>query len=169
VVLQDTLLFAASAHDNIAYGAPGATAKDVEAAARLANAHRFIEALPQGYDTLVGERGATLSGGQRQRISLARAAVRHSPLLILDEPTASLDEENARLVTEALERISVERTTLLVSHDLDLVSRADLILYVDGGRIVERGTHAELLRANGRYAYAYRLQTFGREAASVAG
>ena len=150
VVLQDPMLFAASVRDNIAYGAPRATAGEIGAAALLASAHGFIGALSSGYDTMLGERGVTLSGGQRQRIALARAAVRRSSILILDEPTTGLDDENARAVTDGLRAIARGRTTLLVSHDLDLVSRSDLILFLDGGRVVERGTHEELMHANGR-------------------
>ena len=159
VVLQDTILFSASVRDNIRYGAPGASEAEIGAAALLSSAHSFIEAFPDGYDTMVGERGVTLSGGQRQRIALARAAVRRSSILILDEPTTGLDGENARAVTHGLEAIARGRTTLIVSHDLELVSRADLILFLDGGRVLERGTHDELMRTGGRYAYAYRLQT----------
>jgi ATP-binding cassette subfamily B protein len=158
VVLQDNLLFAGSLRDNIAYGAPGATPDEIEAAARLANAHDFIRDSPQGYDTQVGERGTTLSHGQRQRVAIARAAVRHAPILILDEPTTGLDEKNARAVTEALRRLAVGRTTFLVSHDLRLASRADLILYLERGRVLECGTHAELTLANCRYASLYRMQ-----------
>jgi ATP-binding cassette, subfamily B, bacterial len=162
-VLQDNSLFAASAHDNIAYGAPGATREEVEAAARLANAHDFIRALPQGYDTILGERGVTLSHGQRQRIALARAAVRMAPLLILDEPTTGLDEENERAVLDALERLALGRTTFLITHDLRLAAGADLILYLEKGRVLERGTHAELMQAGRRYAAVYQLQAAARD------
>jgi ATP-binding cassette, subfamily B, bacterial len=158
VVLQDTVLFAASARDNIACGAPGATREEVEAAARLANAHEFILALPQGYDTVLGERGVTLSHGQRQRIAIARAAVRRAPLLILDEPTTGLDEENHRAVVEALVRLAAGHTTFLVTHDLLFAARAGLVLYFEGGKILERGSHSELMSLNGRYATLYRLQ-----------
>jgi len=161
VVLQDSLLFAATIQDNIAYGAPGASREAIEAAARLANAHAFVEALPQGYDTIVGERGVTLSNGQRQRIAIARAAVRRAPLLILDEPTVGLDGENERAVIEALERLAEGRTTFLITHDLQLAARADVILYLEAGRVRERGTHAELLQTDGRYALLYHLQTAG--------
>src|SRR5713101_107144 len=158
VVLQDTLLFAASVRDNIAYGAQNATNEEIEAAARLANAHEFIRALPAGYDTPLGERGATLSVGQRQRIAIARAAVRHAPILILDEPATGLDEENQRAVLEALKRLAEGRTTFSVTHDLQHAARADLILYLEHGRVFERGTQQELLQTNGRYANLYRLQ-----------
>jgi ATP-binding cassette subfamily B protein len=157
VVLQDTFLFAASVRDNIAFGAPNVTAVEIEAAARLASAHDFITALPDGYDTMLGERGVTLSNGQRQRLAVARAAIRRAPILILDEPTTGLDRQNEHAVIQALERLAQGRTTFLVTHALDLAARADHILYLEGGRIVERGTHAELLRANGRYAAIQRL------------
>jgi ATP-binding cassette, subfamily B, bacterial len=159
VVLQDSILFAATVAENIAYGAPQATREDVEAAARLANAHEFIEALPEGYETVVGERGVTFSHGQRQRIAIARAAVRRCPILILDEPTTGLDEENERSVSEALERLAHGRTTFLITHDLQSAARADLILYLEGGRILESGSHRELIEAGGRYAALYRLQS----------
>jgi ATP-binding cassette subfamily B protein len=159
VVLQDTLLFAATVRDNIAYGAPTATAADVEAAARLANAHDFIQALPKGYDTVLGERGVTLSGGQRQRLAIARAAVRKAPILILDEPATGLDEENERAVLDALTRLAQERTTFFITHDLRIAAGADLVIYLERRRVLERGTHLDLLRAGGRYAALYRLQS----------
>jgi ATP-binding cassette, subfamily B, bacterial len=160
VVLQDSCLFAASVKDNIAYGAPdGATNLEIEAAARLANAHEFIMSLPRGYDTILSERGASLSGGQRQRIAIARAAVRKAPILILDEPTVGLDEENEQAVTEALQRLAAGRTTFLITHNLELAARANRIVYLEDGRVLEQGTHAQLLRADGRYAALYRLQT----------
>ncbi len=114
--------------------------------------------MPQGYEGVVGERGVTLSGGQRQRIAIARAAIRKAPILLLDEPTTGLDEENQRMVLEALDRLAQGRTTLLVSHDLQTAARADLILYLDHGQILESGSHAELMRINGRYAALFRLQ-----------
>ena len=165
VVLQDTVLFAASVRENIAYGAPGATPEAVEAAARLANAHEFIQAMPQGYDTVIGERGATLSGGQRQRIAVARAAIRQAPILLLDEPATGLDGENERLVLDALERLSEGRTTVLVTHDLRLAARADLILYLERGQVLERGSHAELMQAGGCYARLYGLQVAAADGA----
>jgi len=161
VVLQDSILFAGTIRDNIAQGAPGASPEAIEAAARLANAHGFILAQPQGYDTVVGERGVTLSNGQRQRIAIARAAIRHAPILILDEPTTGLDGENERAVIEALERLTAGRTTFLITHDLQLAGRANLILYLEAGRVREYGTHAELLRAEGPYASLYRLLRTG--------
>jgi ATP-binding cassette subfamily B protein len=159
VVLQDSVLFAASIRENIAYGAAETTPEDIEAAARLAGAHEFIMALPQGYDTVVGERGATLSGGQRQRIAIARAAIRQAPILIFDEATTGLDEENEQIVLESLYRVSRGRTTFWISHDLSLASRADLILYLEGGKIVEMGIHEELMQSGGRYAALFTLQT----------
>jgi ATP-binding cassette subfamily B protein len=152
VVLQDTMLFAATVYDNIACGAGAATRQEVETAACLANAHDFIQALPQGYDTVLGERGLTLSGGQRQRLAIARAAIRHAPLLVLDEPATGLDRDNERAVLEALERLSQGRTTLLITHDPLLAARADLILVLESGQVHEHGSHDELLRAGGRYA-----------------
>jgi len=155
VVLQDTILFAASVRDNIAYGCLGASDEAIEKAARLANAHDFIMALPEGYETVLGERGATLSGGQRQRISIARAAIRQAAIVILDEPTTGLDNENERAVNEALDRLTHKRTTFVVSHNLRAIEQADLIFYIENGRILEQGTHKQLLRFNGRYAAMY--------------
>lgn len=158
IVLQDSILFGVSIRDNIAYGALGATQAKIEAAARLANAHDFISTLPNGYDTLLGERGATLSGGQRQRIAIARAAVRRAPIVILDEPTVGLDNENEQAVTEALRRLTRDCTTFLITHDLRAAIDADLILYIEKGRILERGTHEDLLHLGQRYATLYQMQ-----------
>ncbi|MHC0063000.1 ABC transporter ATP-binding protein [Nostoc sp. UIC 10890] len=158
VVLQDSLLFAASIRENIAYGIAGVSDAEIEDATRLANAHDFIQALPQGYDTLVGERGATLSGGQRQRIAIARAAIRQAPILILDEPTTGLDKGNEKAVIDALQQLSENRTTFLITHDLYLATRADMILYLENGQVVEQGTHLELIQQNGRYAALYQVQ-----------
>jgi len=152
VVLQDTLLFATSIEENIAYGAPGSSAADIRAAARLANIHEFIDNLPQGYVTQVGERGVTLSVGQRQRIALARAALRKSPLLILDEPTSSLDKENRRTVLDALREISAGRTTFMITHILQEIEHADIILHIENGILIESGSHAQLMAAGGTYA-----------------
>ena len=159
VVLQDSLLFAASVRDNIAWGASGASDADIEAAARTANAAGFIEALPHGYDTVLGERGVTLSHGQRQRIAIARAAVRRAPILIFDEPTTGLDDLNARAVIDALRRLEAGRTCFLITHDLQFAAEADEILYLENGAILERGTHTDLLDQGGRYAALYRLQS----------
>ncbi|MBW4621519.1 MAG: ABC transporter ATP-binding protein/permease [Cyanosarcina radialis HA8281-LM2] len=159
VVLQESLLFAATIRENIAYGVADITAAEIVAAAELANAREFIEALPQGYDTVVGERGATLSGGQRQRIAIARAAVRRTPILILDEPTTGLDKKNEQIVIEALQRLARGRTTFVVTHDLHLAARSDAIVYIEGGQIEERGSHAELMSRNGRYAALYQMQS----------
>lgn len=159
VVMQDSLLFAASVSENIAYGAAdpaAATAHAIEAAARTANAHDFIRALPEGYASRLSERGSSLSGGQRQRLAIARAAVRDAPILVLDEPTASLDDGNARAVMDALERLAFGRTTFLVTHDVKAASRCDRVLYLEHGQIVEDGTPAHLLRLGGRYAALYR-------------
>jgi ATP-binding cassette subfamily B protein len=159
IVLQDSVLFAASVRDNIAYGCLEATDAEIEAAARLANAHDFIMTLSQGYDTILGERGATLSGGQRQRIAIARAAVRRSPIVILDEPTTGLDQENERAVSEALDRLTQNCTTFWISHNLRAVRQADLIIYMEGGRVLEKGSHEELMRLGGTYAAMYSLQS----------
>jgi ATP-binding cassette subfamily B protein len=167
VVLQESVLFAASVRENIAYGAPGASMEAIVAAAKLANAHDFIMALPQGYDTVLSERGATLSGGQRQRIAIARAAVRQAPLVLLDEPTTGLDQASERAVSDALERLTAGRTTFLIAHDLRTVEHVDLICYLEQGRVVEQGTHAELLAAGGKYAALYRLQLEERRRAGA--
>jgi ATP-binding cassette, subfamily B, bacterial len=162
--LQDSTLFAVSVHDNIAFGAPGCSTADVEAAARLVNAHEFISALPDGYATVLGERGVTLSSGQRQRIALARAAIRRADIVLLDEPTTGLDETNERAVVAGIEKLAQAATTLLITHDLRLAARADRILVLDDGRIIEEGTHDELLNAHGAYATLYRLQAGTRPA-----
>jgi ATP-binding cassette subfamily B protein len=158
VVLQDSVLFATTIAENIAYGAAEATPEEIEAAARIAGAHEFISVLPQGYDTLVGERGATLSGGQRQRIAIARAAIRRAPILIFDEATTGLDEQNERIVLEALIRLAQGRTTFWITHDLRLASASDLILYLESGRVVEQGCHEELMSLGGYYSSLFTLQ-----------
>ena len=158
-VLQDNLLFGASVRENLALGRAGASDTEIEAAARLANAHGFISALPDGYDTVVGERGATLSAGQRQRIAIARAALRDARLLLLDEPTTGLDEENRWIVAQALERLAEGRTTLLVTHDLPLAARAHRVAYLEGGQVLGCAPHAELLRGCARYAAFVRHAT----------
>jgi ATP-binding cassette subfamily B protein/subfamily B ATP-binding cassette protein MsbA len=153
LVLQEPFLFPMTIAENIAYGNSQATREQIEVAARAANAHSFIERLPQGYDSLVGERGATLSAGQRQRLSIARAFLKNAPILILDEPTSALDAETERLLLEALERLKRGRTTIIIAHRLSTIQNADRIVVLDHGRIVESGSHAELLAARGRYAY----------------
>jgi ATP-binding cassette, subfamily B, bacterial len=161
LVLQDPIIFAASLRENIAYGRPDATAADVEAAARAANAHDFIVALPDGYDTIVGERGVTLSGGQRQRIGIARAFVKDAPVLILDEPTSALDADNERAVLDALSRLVRGRTTLIIAHRLSTIRSADRIVVLQDGAIVEEGTHRELLARRDVYARLHALQVAG--------
>jgi ATP-binding cassette subfamily B protein len=158
IVMQDSSLFGVSVRDNIAFGAADAGMEAIVEAARLANAHEFIEQMPNQYDTVLGERGATISGGQRQRIAIARAALRRSPIVILDEPTTGLDGKNEREVTAALDRLTRSRTSLLITHNLEAVGDADLVLYLADGRIVERGHHAELLANKGTYAAMYLRQ-----------
>jgi ABC-type multidrug transport system fused ATPase/permease subunit len=158
VVSQDTVLLNDTVQANIAYGSPGATREQVEAAARAANAAGFIAALPKGYDTMLGERGTRLSGGQRQRIAIARALLRDPPILILDEATSALDTESERLVQQAIDRLMQQRTVLVIAHRLATVRDADEIVVLDGGRMVQRGTHEELLRAGGLYRRLYDLQ-----------
>ncbi|WP_417772992.1 ABC transporter transmembrane domain-containing protein [Stappia sp.] len=158
LVPQDTTIFGTTIADNIAFGRPGADRQDIEAAARLASADGFIQAMEHGYDTLVGERGVTLSGGQRQRIAIARAILKDAPVLLLDEATSALDAENETLVQEALERLMRGRTTLVIAHRLATVLKSDRILVMDAGRIVETGRHAELVAAGGLYAKLAKLQ-----------
>lgn len=158
IVLQDSILFSASVRDNIAYGSLGATESEIIAAAQLANAHDFIQRLPDGYDTVLGERGATVSGGQRQRIAIARAAIRNAPIVILDEPTTGLDSASEAAVSEALMRLTQNKTTFWISHNLRTVTHADQILYIEQGQILERGTHRDLMQQDGHYAHLYRLQ-----------
>lgn len=168
VVPQEPTLFSGSVAENIAYARPDATPEEVEAAARVANAHQFIVALPEGYDTLVGERGVKLSGGQRQRVAIARAVLKDPAVLVLDEATSSLDTESERLVEAAMERLLVGRSTLIIAHRLSTVQRADRLMVLDGGRIVEEGTHAELLRAGGIYSRLFQMQFRGDEDVAAA-
>jgi subfamily B ATP-binding cassette protein MsbA len=157
-VLQETILFRATVRENIAYGRPDASDEEIVEAAKLANAHGFIDRMPKGYDTLLGERGQTLSGGERQRIGIARAIIRNSPILILDEPTAALDSQSERLVMEALERLMKGRTVITIAHRLSTIRDADKIIVLKDGRVAEQGAHDELLAAGGVYADLNRIQ-----------
>jgi ATP-binding cassette subfamily B protein len=157
-VPQDPVIFGDSARENIRFGRPDATDAEVEDAARAAAAHDFLMALPQGYDTFVGERGVMLSGGQKQRIAIARAILRDAPILLLDEATSALDAESERAVQDAVERLSVGRTTLVVAHRLATVKKADRIVVFDKGRIAATGTHDALVAEGGLYARLARLQ-----------
>ncbi|MEQ6290206.1 ABC transporter transmembrane domain-containing protein [Vogesella sp. GCM10023246] len=168
IVLQDTVIFATSALENIRYGRPEASDEEVMAAARAAAAHDFIEKLPQGYHSFLGERGVRLSGGQRQRIAIARAILKNPPILLLDEATSALDAESEQLVQAALERAAANRTTLVIAHRLATVKQADRIIVLDGGRIVAEGRHDELLASSPLYARLAALQ-FGAAANLVAG
>jgi subfamily B ATP-binding cassette protein MsbA len=143
---------------NIAYGKPGCSRAEIIKAAELANASEFIDKLPDGYDTVLGERGMTLSGGQRQRIAIARAVIRNTPILILDEPTSGLDSASEKLVFEALDRLMEGRTVVVIAHRLSTIQRADIIFVIKDGEIVERGKHDELMRHNGLYAELHNLQ-----------
>jgi ATP-binding cassette subfamily B protein len=158
LVFQDAIIFGASIRENIAYGRPDASAAEVEAAARAAHAHEFIAAMPQGYDTIVGERGVTLSGGQRQRLSIARAFVKDAPVLILDEPTSALDAENEHAVLEALHRLVQGRTTIIIAHRLSTIRGVDRIVVMQDGAVAEEGTHGELLARREVYARLHALQ-----------
>jgi ABC-type multidrug transport system fused ATPase/permease subunit len=155
---QETIVLHDTVHANIAYGRPDATRAQVEHAARAAHAHGFIAQLPQGYDTVLGERGTRLSGGQRQRIAIARALLRDPPILILDEATSALDAEAEAVVQKALENLMRGRTTLIIAHRLATVIHADWIVVMDQGQVVEEGTHQELLARGGLYARLAELQ-----------
>jgi ABC-type multidrug transport system fused ATPase/permease subunit len=159
LVPQDGMLFGGDIGANIAYGKPNATDAEVVAAARAACIHDFIQSLPQGYDSLIGERGVTLSGGQRQRLAIARAIIKDAPIIILDEPTTGLDAESEQLVMRAMERLLAGRTAIVIAHRLATICRADLILVLENGRIVERGDHAGLMARSGRYRRLYALQS----------
>jgi subfamily B ATP-binding cassette protein MsbA len=163
-VLQDTLLFHAPIWQNIAYGRPDANRAEIVRAAELANAHEFIKDMPEGYDTMVGERGVTLSGGQRQRIAIARAIIRNTPILVLDEPTSGLDAHSEKAVFEALDRLMKGKTCIVIAHHLATIRSADIIFVVQDHQLAERGTHDELVAAGGFYAELYKIQ-FGEPAA----
>ncbi len=159
MVLQEPFLFPITVAENIAYGMPHATLQQIEQAARAANAHEFIRGMPQGYHSIIGERGGTLSGGERQRISIARALLKNAPILILDEPTSALDVQTESGVMEALERLTRGRTTFIIAHRLSTIRRADRIMVLHEGQLVEQGTHDELLARDGRYAHFHGLQS----------
>lgn len=158
LVLQEPFLFPSSVSENIAYGKPDATGKEIEAAARTANAHEFIKDLPHGYETIIGERGATLSGGERQRLAIARALLKNAPILVLDEPTSALDSKTEKSIFEALERLMTGRTVLIIAHRLSTVRRADRIVVLGDGEVVETGTPQQLLASDGAYARLHHLQ-----------
>jgi ATP-binding cassette subfamily B protein len=158
-VSQDIFLFHGTVADNIAYGRPGAVREEIERAARLAEAHAFVEALTEGYDTLVGERGQMLSGGQRQRIALARAILRDPAILVLDEATSAVDNETEAAIQRSLAHVTADRTALVVAHRLSTVRHADKIWVLDGGRVAQSGTHDELLAQGGVYANLWAIQT----------
>jgi len=168
LVTQETVLFNDSVRHNIAYGNPQATDAEVEEAARIAFAHEFIQELPEGYGTIVGERGIFLSGGQRQRLAIARAVLVNAPVLVLDEATSALDAESERLVQKAIANLVRDRTTIVIAHRLSTVRRANVIVVMEGGRIIEMGTHAELLASGGQYRRLYELQ-FADEEEELAG
>ena len=158
IVTQDTILFNDTIASNITYGQPDCSKESMFAAARAANAHKFISEQPEGYETLIGEKGSRLSGGQRQRLSIARALVKDAPILILDEATSALDSESEIEVQQAIEHLMENRTTLVIAHRLSTIRSADRICVMENGQIVEQGTHEELLLKGGRYQQLYEMQ-----------
>jgi ATP-binding cassette subfamily B protein len=167
VVTQETYLVHDTLRENLRYGKPDATDEEIEVAARAAAIHDHIATLPEGYDTVVGERGYRLSGGEKQRIAIARAILKDPKILILDEATSALDTESERLVQSAMERLMEGRTTFAIAHRLSTIRRADQILVMQHGQIVERGTHAELLQSDGLYRRLYEAQSGGSEATTL--
>ncbi|WP_405379334.1 ABC transporter ATP-binding protein [Phascolarctobacterium sp.] len=164
IVPQETVLFNGSVYDNILYGRLDATKEEVEAAAKAANAHNFISELPQGYNTMLGDRGVNISGGQRQRISIARAILKNPQILILDEATSALDTESERVVQEALDRLMIGRTSFVIAHRLSTIKNADKIMVLEKGCLAEEGTHDELMAKDGLYAHLYKIQYRSKEA-----
>jgi ATP-binding cassette, subfamily B, bacterial len=163
MVLQESILFTGSIVENIAYGRPDATGIEIIEAAKDANADEFVSKFPDGYYTILGERGSNLSGGQRQRIAIARAFIRDTPILILDEPSTGLDAESTDLVLQALRKLMKGKTTIIISHELSLIRDADKIIVIKEGQIEQMGTHDELIRAGGLYANLYAMQSRQRE------
>jgi subfamily B ATP-binding cassette protein MsbA len=160
IVNQETILFNGTIAENIAFGMTGSKIEDIVHAAKVANAHEFIEKLDNGYDTNIGDRGVKLSGGQRQRISIARAVLKNPPVMILDEATSSLDTESERLVQEALLNLMKNRTSIVIAHRLSTIQHADEIIVINEGKIAERGNHRELLAARGIYSHLCEMQSF---------
>jgi ABC-type multidrug transport system fused ATPase/permease subunit len=158
IVLQDVFLFHGTVQENILFGRPDATEQEMVEAARVANAEEFIERLPDGYDTLIGERGVKLSGGQKQRLAIARAVLKDAPILILDEATSSVDTETEMLIQQALERLMVGRTTIVIAHRLSTVRNADLIVVLEGTQVMEMGSHVELMARGGLYRHLNEVQ-----------